>query len=108
MMQWSVLGFVADAGTTGIRITSLAKVVDTTQAFITNTINTLESKGYVQRTVDASDSRARMVSLKPGKAKIVQAVEIEVRTAMRQEIYSKVTPEELKVYVNVLAKFAGK
>lgn len=104
--QWSVLGFVYDAGKNGIRITALADHLDTTQAFITNTINTLVSKGYVERKADKTDNRARCVVLKPRFVAMVEQIEQDVRAALRREIYNKVTPEELKIYVNVLAKFA--
>jgi DNA-binding MarR family transcriptional regulator len=108
MMQWSVLGFVADAGKKGVRITTLAESLDSTQAFITNTVNTLEYKGFVERSVDKTDSRARKVALAAGKNKLVQKIELEVRAEMRKDIYSKVTPEQLQTYVYVLTKFANK
>ena len=107
MMQWSVLGFIHDAGPTGVRITALAKSLDTTQAFITNTVNALEAKGLVVRTVDAHDKRASAVTLKPEHKQLVQKIEAAVRAELRKDLYSRVTPEELKTYVNVLIKFSG-
>ena len=107
MMQWSVLGFIYDSGKTGVRITSLAKSLDTTQAFITNTVNALEAKGLVVRTVDAHDKRASAVTLKPEHKQLVQKIEAAVRAELRKDLYSRVTPEELKTYVNVLIKFSG-
>ena len=106
MMQWSVLGFIYDSGKTGVRITSLAKSLDTTQAFITNTVNTLEAKGLVVRTVDAHDKRASAVTLKPEHKQLVQKIEAAVRDELRKDLYSRVTPEELRTYVNVLIKFS--
>ncbi len=106
--QWLVLGFIYDSGHDGVRITTLADLLDTTQAFITNTVNVLESKGYVLRKADKTDSRAHSVVLKSKFTSVVEKIEQEVRSALRREIYSKVTPEELKTYVYVLSKFATK
>jgi len=106
--QWTVLGHTADAGKAGVRITALAEQLDTTQAFITNTVNKLAAKGYVERRADPLDSRVRIVVIKPKYVPVVAKIEQAVRAALRREIYSKVTPEELKIYVNVLARFAEK
>lgn len=108
MAQWSLLGFVNDAGSDGIRSTELAIKLDTTQAFVTNTVNLLVKKGYVKRRDDISDSRARDIILNTKHIELVQKIEQAVRVALRREIYSKVTADELNTYVNVLIKFAEK
>ncbi len=107
MMQWAVLGYVANSGRNGERVSSLAKELGSTQAFITNTINSLEEKGYVGRRGDKVDSRAKVVHLKPGKQRLVNRIELEVRAAMRRELYNRLTPDELRTYVLVLKKLAG-
>jgi DNA-binding MarR family transcriptional regulator len=106
MMQWSVLGLIYDAGAKGTRITDLAKQFGSTQAFITNTVNSLESKGFVGRSSAAHDSRTRDVIINSKHKKLIKKIEAEVREALRKEIYNNVTPKELEAYVNTLIKFS--
>ena len=106
MMQWSLLGFINDAGKEGVRITELSEQLDTTQAFITNTVNTLQAKGMVTRTKNEDDTRAKQVVLVPKYRKFVQKVETSIRNEMRLQIYSKITREELITYIQVLEKLS--
>lgn len=107
MMQWFVLGLIHDAGKTGMRMTTLAEQLNTTMAFVTNHINRLESMGLVTRTVDAIDTRARIVKLEPAARKKVEKIETELRAGMREGVYSLVSTEELLTYLKVLSKFAA-
>ncbi|MBA3757958.1 MarR family transcriptional regulator [Candidatus Saccharibacteria bacterium] len=108
MMQWLVLGLIKDAGKTGVRTTTLAEQLDTTQAFITNTVNLLEVKKLVSRRTDAKDSRAHSIIFNKKHEKMVAKIEQELRHELRNTIYKKVTPEELKIYMKVIVKFADK
>lgn len=106
MMQWLVLGLIIDSGDNGIRTTRLAEQLDTTQAFITNTVNALETKKMIRRERDSQDSRAHCVVFNQEKNELVIQIEEKMRKELRNTIYKKVTPEELRIYMNVLAKFA--
>lgn len=106
-MQWFIIGTVYDAGDNGIRITELAKLVGTTLGFLTNSINLLESKGMLTRAGDNKDSRAKLVYVSASYRKTCKIIEKDLRAKLRLSIYSKVTPAELRVYVNVLYKFAN-
>lgn len=106
MMQWSVLGLVRDAGKKGIRTTALAEQLDTTQAFITNTVNFLEAKKLVSRQPDKKDSRAHNIIFNNKHSRLISKVESQLRAELRDTLYKKVTPEELRVYIKVLSKFA--
>lgn len=106
-MQWFIIGTVYDAGDNGIRITELAKLVGTTLGFLTNSINLLESKGMLIRAGDDKDSRAKLVYVSASYRKTCKQIEDDLRAKLRLSIYSKVTPAELRVYVNVLYKFAN-
>lgn len=106
MMQWVVLGYIYDAGETGVRITTLAKDIDTTQAFITTTVNALEDKGFVTRTTDIGDSRAKKVILQPAKYEVVEAIEQTLRQQLRAELYARISREELATYLRVVEKFS--
>lgn len=106
MMQWSVLGFVYDAGKAGVRTSDLAKALATTHAFITHNVNSLEDKGFIKRIDHASDGRTKLVILVPKHKKLVQKIEADVRAELRKSLYNKVSREELSAYVTVIAKFA--
>ncbi len=105
MMQWVVLGYIYDYKEVGVRITELAKSLDTTQAFITNTVNKLQAKGFVKRVAHVSDSRAKMVTIEPRHVKLVEEIEHDVREELRTKLYSKITRDELQAYINVITKF---
>ena len=106
MMQWCVLGLIKDAGKKGIRTTALADQLDTTQAFITNTVNFLEAKKLVSRLPDKEDSRANNIVFNRKNLKLTGEIEARLRDELRKTIYKKVTRGELHTYINVLAKFA--
>ena len=106
MAQWSVLGFVYDAGRKGIRISDLAAKLDTTQAFITNTVNNLENKGMVKRIDHTTDGRTKLVVLEAKQKKVVSKIEVDIRAELRSKLYSKINRDELETYINVLIRFA--
>jgi DNA-binding MarR family transcriptional regulator len=107
MMQWSIVGLVYDAGASGIRITDLARQLDTTMAFVTTNINMLVAGGYVQRTVDAKDTRSRIVAINPdAQAKVIK-IEQELRASMRDVLYKEIDPTDLASYVKVLNQIAN-
>lgn len=105
-MQWYVIGLVADAGKSGIRITDLAKRLDTTLAFLTNTVNLLESKNILDRRVNKDDNRSSFVVMKTSYQKTYEEIEKELRARLKKSIYSMITPEELKTYINVINRFS--
>lgn len=106
-MQWYVIGTVADAGTAGIRITDLAKSLDTTLSFLTNTVNLLESKKILRRIVNENDSRSNFVCLNKKYEKTFDEIEHTLKLKLRKSIYSLVSKEDLKTYIHVINKFSN-
>lgn len=106
VMQWAVLGLVYDAGEAGVRTSDLAKILDTTQAYITGVVNSLEVKEFISRRLSEKDSRTRLVVFIPKYKQMVEEIEASVRQQLREEVYQKVSAEELRTYVKVLAVFA--
>jgi DNA-binding MarR family transcriptional regulator len=104
-MQWYIIGTVLDAGRKGIRITDLADQLGTTMAFMTNTVNLLESKTILARSESGEDSRSRAIHITPKFKPQCKKIEAELRAKLRKSMYSKVTPEELAIYVKVMTKF---
>ncbi|MBA3758613.1 hypothetical protein H0X10_03215 [Candidatus Saccharibacteria bacterium] len=105
-MQWCIIGTVLDTGPKGIRITDLANKVDATMAFLTNTVNLLESKNVLERIENANDNRSRMVRVTKKFQPNCQKIENELRRKLRTSFYSKVTPDELDTYIRVLNRFS--
>lgn len=105
-MQWVIIGTVLDSGQKGTRITDIAKQLDVTLAFLTNTVNLLESKGILERFENKNDSRSRMVRVQKAFVPTCEQIEKDLRLKLRNSIYSKVTPLELHTYIRVLYKFA--
>lgn len=106
MMQWSILGFIHDAGQKGARISDLAESLDTSLAFITTSINVLEAKGTVYREAHGQDNRAKIVRLTDTFKPKVAAIEKDLSVRMRDWFAANITEEELATYMEVLGKIA--
>ncbi len=105
-MDWYVIGLVADHGTDGIRTTDLADQLGTTMGFLTKTVNLLEAKNILHRAANAKDARSHYIILNKLYVKTVNEIEIALRDKLRGTIYSVVTQEELKTYIEVMEKFS--
>lgn len=101
-MQWLIIGTVFDAGTSGVRLTDLAEQLDTTQSYLTTTINLLVSKTMLIRTDNIADSRSKFVSIDPDFAPICNNIEQTLRQALRRSIYAHIDPAEFRIYMKVL------
>lgn len=105
-MQWMITGSVLDAGKDGIRITDLAKMLDTTLSYLTNTINLLESKGILQRTTNDKDERAKLVTVDPRFIPKCREIEKDLRIHLRDVIYKDISHEDFQTYIKVLQKLS--
>lgn len=107
MMQWAIVGSLYDAGDTGLRVSDLAKQLDTSLAFVTTTLNILEAKGIVQRDHHAQDNRAKVVRLtKDFRAKVPQ-IEVDVVAHLRDWLVAPIGESKLQTYLEVLTKIAA-
>lgn len=104
--QWLVIGTVLDSGNKGCRITDLANSLDVTMAFLTNTVNLLESKGVLERVKNLNDSRSRIIRVTKKYKPICVKIENDLRAKFRKSLYSKITAQELRTFVKVLYKFS--
>lgn len=104
-MEWYIIGTVADAGKQGLRTTDLANMLDTTLGFMTKNLNLLVAKKILIRKANAEDSRSTYVVLNPTYRKTFEEIEYALRAKLRQSVYSLITPEELKTYIQVISKF---
>lgn len=106
MMQWSILGLVADANEQGVRISDLAHALDTSLAFITTSVNVLEAKGFVVRAGHTQDNRAKLVRLSEDFAPKVAKIESDLGAKQQDFLYSNVDTKDIDVYFKVLRQFA--
>lgn len=106
MMQWSIIGLVAEAGKGGIRISDLAKQLDTSLAFITTSINVLEAKGMVARGVHDQDSRAKLVRLTESFAPKVGTIEKDLADKLSEWLYATIDKKDIRTYMTVLDQIA--
>ncbi len=100
--QWFIIGTVYAAGPEGIRLTELAKQVDTTLSFLTNTVNLLESKGYLARAEHSTDSRSKTIYVPTAMRPKCEMIERELRAKMRDGLYRNIKPADLQIYLKVL------
>jgi DNA-binding MarR family transcriptional regulator len=107
MMEWFALGLIKDSQDKGMRLTELAGQLQTTLPYTTNLINGLMHKGYLTRTTDKNDSRAKFLRLVPGVEETCNTIERNLREKMRQLIYADITPNELSIYIKVLFTIAS-
>lgn len=107
MMQWSILGLVADASDAGVRISDLAHSLDTSLAFITTSVNVLEAKGFVRRDGHSQDNRAKLVRLSPAFAAKVEVIEADLSVKQQDQLYNGISDKDLATYFRVLSQFAN-
>jgi DNA-binding MarR family transcriptional regulator len=105
-MQWFTIGTILDSGAEGIRISDLAKELDTTLAYMTTTVNLLESRDIILKRAHQYDARTKLVSVNPKYKKTCNKIEQSLRAHLRSVLYENITHEELTVYVSVLGKLS--
>jgi DNA-binding MarR family transcriptional regulator len=106
MMQWSIIGLLSDAGNKGLRISDLAKTLDTSLAFVTTSVNVLAAKDIVYRESHANDNRAKIVRLSKSFAPKVKAIETELSKRQEAGIFSHFDATDVATYFKVLQQIA--
>jgi DNA-binding MarR family transcriptional regulator len=106
MMQWSIIGLVADAGSKGVRISDLARTLDTSLAFVTTTVNVLEAKGFVYRQGHTVDNRAKLVRISQEFTPKVADIETDLAKHQKQAIFGHFNPQDVVTYFKVLQQIA--
>jgi DNA-binding MarR family transcriptional regulator len=104
--QWLIIGTVLDGGKNGVRLTELADLMGTTMGYLTNTINLLESRNMLVRKASETDSRAKYVTVHPDFIEKCEAIENDLRKALRTYVYNKVDQKDFATYINVLQQLS--
>lgn len=105
-MQWLIIGNVLDAKEKGIRVSDLAEKLGTTMSFLTTSINTLESRGILERRVDDADTRVKQVVVSKSYVATCQDIEKTLRDGLRKTIYANIDPQDFRVYLKVMHQLA--
>lgn len=105
-MHWLIIGTILDTGEKGARMTDIAKALDTTLPYLTNTLNVLEAKGIINRDSNQGDSRSKIVRINPQFVPRCAEIEGTLRTKLRESIYAHVDPADFRVYLKVLYQLA--
>lgn len=105
--DWYLIGTVADAGKQGIRSTDLAQYLGVTMGFLTKTITLLEAKGILIKKANAKDARSSYIALNSKYRKTLDEIEQALRFKLKESIYSLISPDDLKTYVQVLDKLSA-
>ncbi len=105
LTEWALLGLVTAPG--GVRPSELAYQLQVELPLVTSLTNRLVKKDYIKRTKDPEDGRAKLIQLTDNGQDFVARLEIELRTDMKRFL-ADVAPEELVIYIRVLAKIAAK
>lgn len=83
-------------------MSDIAEQLDTTQAFATTTVNLLEARQIVSRTVHETDKRSKRITINPSHKQLIEMIEIDVRQKLRETMYQKITKDELEIFMKVL------
>ena len=105
-MQWYIIGTTMEHLEDGITISQLARKMGTTIPYMTNTINLLESRKLLTKTIDENDKRTKHINVNTKKISYFEEVEESLREFLRATIYPHITREELTTYIKVLFKLS--
>ena len=83
MMEWALLGYIHDSEG-GARTGRLAKLFDVEASLLTNMINNLETRGFVDRHDDPTDRRAKRIVLTAKSRRLVDTVENQLHDEMER------------------------
>lgn len=106
MMQWSIIGLVFESGKDGMRISDLAKELNTSMAFITTIVNMLEAKSVVEKTNHERDSRAKVVRLSESFKPKVKEIETQMHSQLDTWLNTRADKNEIGTYFTVLNRLA--
>lgn len=104
--QWLLIGTIFSYGDAGVRVSKLSIELDTTLAYLTNTINLLESRKILLRTAVGSDNRAKLITVHPLFKDKCQEIELMLRDGLRKLVYKQVSRDEFGIYMKVLNQLA--
>lgn len=107
MTEWLLLGSLVDKGKDGLRMSDLADSLGVEMPVVTNLIHKAEKSGYVVRSVDANDRRAKRVTATKEFGQMACDIEGELRLKTREWL-DGLDPEMLQGYLMVIGALSQK
>lgn len=100
---FNVMAILRFAHPEGLQLSEIGELLITSRANITGLVDHLEQKGYVRRTVDSHDRRARLAKLtKKGEALVDELMPTHTIRTVR--LFSHLTLEEVEQLIALLKK----
>lgn len=100
MTEWIILCLLFE--NKRMRLSELAAILEVESPHVTNLIELVVQKGFVLRVEDASDKRAKLVSITKKGAELLPLVENAVVDKMRR-LLKGVEDKDLDIYFKVLS-----
>ncbi|MEP4484724.1 MAG: MarR family transcriptional regulator [Halioglobus sp.] len=97
----------ANLGTGAVRVSELAERAQVTQQAMGKTLKELERRGYIVRSVDTHDKRAKAIEL-TDKGEAMAQFALRIQAQVRQEYAIKIGVEELDALEQQLRTALGK
>lgn len=97
--EWKLLGQLAEYG--DMKLAKLADHLSVEAPLVTALVDRLEKKGFVKRTNDIQDKRAKVISATNKGLKLIEEIEPHVKDAMRV-LLKGVPHDDILAYLRVL------
>lgn len=107
LTEWLMIGTVIDKGKDGIRVSELADTLGVEMPVITNLVNRAEKTGWVVRSVDTVDRRAKRVTGTLNGGEKACDIEGDLRKATSAWL-NDLDPAILEHYLTVVGALANK
>lgn len=107
MTEWLLLGTLVDEGRQGLRISDLANTLGVELPVVTNLTNKAVASGYVVRSVDPADKRAKRVVATKEFGEMACDIEGELRAETTIWLEG-LDSETLKGYLTVVGALSDK
>ena len=105
-MEWLLLSAVSEAGHTGIRMTSLAQLLNVSLPQITALTNGLLEAHRVEQRIDPKDRRSRSLYATKKGRQLIEQVEQSMRGAMREWL-ADIPRAQLEIYMRTIQQLAS-
>lgn len=105
MMEWLLLGVVAEAPAKGMTMSEIAQSLHVTLPQVTALVNKLLPLKLVKQKSASNDRRSRLVSL-TNKGELVLDENRKLLDAARNDIFGDASKENVETYLKLLAKLS--
>lgn len=105
-IQWLIIGSVSEADNGYVEPAELAELLGTTRLCMDESIEQLVSKSILHRHGVGPDIQPQAVRIDSTFTPKIVQIENVFRDTLRQKIYAKVSPEDLRTYMRVVYRLS--